>query len=97
MTPENNANQLSIKATDEVLQGQYATVAQISHTQEEFLFDWMSLLPPGGQLVARTIVSPAHAKRISAALADNIKRYEAQFGAIPEQNEQTPSVGFRTA
>jgi hypothetical protein len=42
------------------------------------------------------IVSPAHAKRIMKALAENISRYEAQFGPIrdvPEPNP-VPNVGF---
>jgi hypothetical protein len=46
--------------------------------------------------MASLIVSPGHAKRLLRALAENIGRYEAQFGTIPEgpAGAVEPKVGF---
>ena len=34
------------------------------------------------EVVSRVIMSPEHAKRLLAALNDNIRKYESQFGTI---------------
>lgn len=88
--------QIQIKASDEKLAGLYANMMQVSHTKEEFALDFVSLLPPSGQLVSRILVSPAHAKRIMAALEDNIKKYEAQFDKINATQDNKPAFGFKT-
>ena len=88
--------QIQIKASDEKLAGQYANMMQVSHTKEEFALDFVSLFPPSGQLVSRILVSPAHAKRIIAALEDNIKKYEAQFDKINAAADDKPAFGFKT-
>lgn len=96
---ENNPQgqqQMQVKVTDEMLRGVYANMAQIAHTPEEFVIDFMNLFPPTGTVTARVILSPQHMKRIAAALQENIKRYEEQFGAIKAGNDQQPHIGFRT-
>lgn len=85
-----------MKVTDEMLRGVYANMAQIAHTPEEFVIDFMNLFPPTGTVTARVILSPQHMKRIAAALQENIKRYEEQFGAIKAGSDQQPHIGFRT-
>jgi hypothetical protein len=80
--PAQAGQQLQVKASDEALKGTYANMAQISHTQEEFVLDFMNIYPPQGILVSRVIVNPSHMKRIIAALQENLKRYESQFGGI---------------
>ena len=90
-------NQIQIKADDKKLAGNYANMMQVSHTKEEFVLDFVSLFPPSGQLVSRILVSPAHAKRMMAALEENIKRYEAQFDKINATAEDSkPAFGFKT-
>ncbi|MBM4372950.1 MAG: DUF3467 domain-containing protein, partial [Deltaproteobacteria bacterium] len=37
---------------------------------------------PEGKVVSRAIMAPATAKRLAAAMAENVKRYEARFGTI---------------
>ncbi|OGL78435.1 hypothetical protein A3J43_01245 [Candidatus Uhrbacteria bacterium RIFCSPHIGHO2_12_FULL_54_23] len=76
--------QIQIRASDDVLKGQYANAMQVAHTREEFLMDFMNLYAHQGVGVvsARVIISPGHMKRIVAALADNVKKYETQFGKI---------------
>jgi len=78
---------INIKVGDEELKGRYANLMQVSHSREEFCLDFFLVHPPVGQLIARVITSPGHAKRILAALADNIKKYEIGFGKIEEAEE----------
>mgnify|MGYP003394690305 CR=1 FL=1 len=92
----NTGGQLQVKISDEVLKGVYANMVQVGHTPEEFILDFMNLFPPTGIVSARVIISPSHAKRIAAALTDNIKKYEAQFGVIKASEGPEHKIGFRT-
>jgi len=95
--PKDQSKQMQVKVTDEVLKGVYANMVQVGHTPEEFILDFMNLFPPTGMLTSRVILSPGHAKRIASALADNIKKYEAQFGEIKEsKGPEGSAIGFRT-
>lgn len=87
---------IDIKASDEKLAGSYANMMQVSHNKEEFIFDFVSLFPPSGQLVSRVLVSPAHAKRMMKALQENIERYESQFNKIDEIGDNKQQFGFKT-
>jgi len=84
-----------IKEDEENERGQYTNVAAIRHTREEFIFDFAFIFPDGpmGRLLARLILSPAHAKRFMEALQANIRRYEENFGPIIP-SEPPPPVGF---
>lgn len=90
--------QVQIKADEKELVGQYANLAMIHHNGEEFTLNFIYIFPsvPQGKLVSSVILSPAHSKRLLRALTENITRYEAQFGPIPEGPGPTPepSVGF---
>ncbi len=90
--------QVQIKADEKELLGQFANLAMIHHTAEEFTLNFIYVFPnvPQGKLVSSIIVSPGHAKRLLQALAENITRYEAQFGKIREAAgpQPPPSVGF---
>lgn len=88
--------QIQVKVTDEVLKGVYANMLQVGHSAEEFILDFMNVYPPAGILTSRVVVSPAHMKRILAALQDNLKRYEDAFGTIEAGNAPAHKVGFRT-
>jgi len=46
---------------------------------------------------ARIITSPAHAKKLLQAIADNIKKYEDKFGAVRVSSELERKVGFGNA
>ena len=88
--------QVQIKADEKELLGQYSNLAVIHHNKEEFTLNFVYVFPtvPQGKLVASMILSPGHAKRLSRALLENISRYEAQFGTIPEEPMPEPNVGF---
>ncbi|MDZ4229803.1 MAG: DUF3467 domain-containing protein [Candidatus Veblenbacteria bacterium] len=93
----NQPQQIQVKITDDVLKGVYANMAQIAHSKEEFVVDFLNLMPPQGVVSARVYLSPAHTKRLAAALADNVKKYEDQFGKIDEGTQAAPEIGFKTA
>ncbi len=91
MNTENNANQLNIELPEDIAEGTYSNLAIISHSHSEFVLDFVRLMPnmPKAKVKARIIVTPEHAKRLIHALADNVRRYEAQFGPI-ESKEEPP-------
>jgi len=90
--------QVQIKADEKELLGQYSNLVVVHHNAEEFTLNFIYLFPtvPQGKLVASLIVNPIHAKRLLRALEENITRYEAQFGRLPEgpPGGQEPKVGF---
>ena len=77
-------NELHIDIDEATAQGVYANLAFITHSEQEFVMDFLFLSPQQrrAKVRARVITSPKHAKRLLAALADNIQRYEARHGAI---------------
>lgn len=74
--------QVQINANDEVARGRYSNNMLVTHTREEFILDFLLTAPNGTQLVSRVMVSPGHMKRVLAALADNLNKYEANFGEV---------------
>ncbi len=62
--------------------GVYSNNMVVTHTKEEFILDFLMVVPPAGTVTARVIVSPGHMKRILAALQENISKYESAFGTI---------------
>lgn len=96
---KNNPNQINIELPEEVAEGIYSNLAIISHSHSEFVVDFIRLVPnvPKAKVKARVILTPQHAKRLMAALADNIKRYEGQFGVIDaSDHNQFPQMTFNT-
>lgn len=82
---------IEIALDDEVAQGVYSNLALINHSENEFIIDFIFVQPqqPKAKVRARIITSPKHIKRLSAALSDNIAKYEARFGVI-EIGQTTP-------
>ncbi|MCD6413738.1 MAG: DUF3467 domain-containing protein [Elusimicrobia bacterium] len=74
--------------------GLYANLVLISHTKEEFVFDFAFIQPqrPAARVVKRIVMSPAHVKRFVGALSENIKRYEGSFGSVSPSEER--KIGF---
>ena len=91
MTQPDEQPSVSIKIADEELKGRYSKLLRITHTREEFILDFINLVPPQGVVCARIVTSPGHMKRIVRALAANLARYEEGYGAIEEA--QDPAGG----
>jgi hypothetical protein len=81
---------LEIKIADDELKGRYSNLLRVTHTREEFILDFIQLVPPQGVVTARVVTSPGHLKRIVRALAQNLARYEEAFGTIAEAAEPPP-------
>ena len=90
---ENKQQGLQLELPQEVAQGEYANFAIITHSSSDFIVDFARVLPgvPKAQVKSRVIFAPEHAKRLLAALQENIMRYEKEFGTIriPSQEPRT--------
>lgn len=95
----NSQQQIQIQAKPEELQGHYSNFFQVTHlSKEEFLLDFLFLDGPRGvgTLASRIIVSPEQAKRVLAALQENIKNFEQKFGEIKlDAQVEQKEVGFK--
>ncbi|MBL7855209.1 MAG: DUF3467 domain-containing protein [Cyclobacteriaceae bacterium] len=89
--PQSAANQINIELSEEIAEGIYSNLAMIAHSNSEFVIDFIRLMPgvPKARVKSRIIITPEHAKRLLAALKDNISKYEATFGPI-KQTEEMP-------
>ena len=85
---------LQIELPVNVAQGEYANFAVITHGSSDFVIDFARVLPgvPKAQVCNRVIMAPEHAKRLLAALHENIMRYEAEFGPIRIPNKEPIKV-----
>lgn len=95
----NNENQINIELNEEVAGGIYSNLAVITHSNTEFVTDFIQMLPgmPKAQVRSRIIMTPQNAKRLMRALIDNIQKFEQTNGIIEEpDNGGTPSMNFGT-
>jgi hypothetical protein len=79
-------NQLNIELPEDIAEGVSSNLAIIAHSNSEFVVDFVRIVPnaPKAKVKSRVILTPQHAKRLLTALADNIQKYEKQFGPIGE-------------
>ena len=80
-------NQINIELPEEIAEGTYANLAIISHSPQEFVVDFIRVMPglPKAKVKSRIVLTPEHAKRLMKALLDNVKKYESQFGTINDK------------
>lgn len=85
-------NQINIELPEDVAEGVYSNLAVISHSQSEFIVDFIRLVPnvPKAKVKSRVILTPQHAKRLMKALQENIQKFEGQFGKIPDIGPAPP-------
>ena len=85
-------NQLNIELSEEVAEGIYSNLAIITHSNSEFVIDFVKVMPgiPKAKVKSRIVLTPQHAKRLLAALQDNISKFESIHGTI----KQTEGVGI---
>jgi len=88
---EQNGNQLNIELSEEIAEGIYSNLAIITHSNSEFVVDFIRLMPgvPKARVKSRIILTPEHAKRLLTALHDNIEKFEAINGRIKIQDDPT--------
>ena len=96
--PQNtDPNALNIELSEAIAEGEYANLALIAHSSSEFVVDFIRLLPgvPKAKVKARIILTPEHARRLLAALEENIEKFEQSFGPIKlHQDAPTYPINF---
>lgn len=85
----NQDQQINVELSEEVAEGTYSNLAMIAHSNSEFVIDFIRLMPgvPKAKVKSRIIMTPDHAKRLLAALKDNINKFENSFGKIQGGDE----------
>ena len=79
-------NNINIQLSEMVAGGVYCNLALVNHSPSEFVVDFIQMMPGVQQanVRSRVILAPLHAKRVMAALQQNITNYEQQYGEIKE-------------
>ncbi len=90
--PVPQPGQLNIELSEEMAEGIYSNLAIITHSNSEFVVDFIKLMPgtPKAKVKSRIILTPQHAKRLMRALADNVSKFESVHGLIKET--EAPSI-----
>lgn len=90
------ANQFNIEITEEVAEGSYVNLAIITHSDAEFVIDFVNIMPgtPKSKVKSRVIFTPMHAKRFMKALQENIDRFEASNGTIKDLEQIQIPMNF---
>ncbi|MDR1415663.1 MAG: DUF3467 domain-containing protein [Odoribacteraceae bacterium] len=81
---EGNKEQMDVELSHEIAQGTYSNLAIISHSNSEFIIDFVRIMPgiPKASVKSRIILTPEHAKRLMLALQENISKFEQHNGRI---------------
>lgn len=92
MEEQNQDGQLNIELSEETAEGVYSNLAIITHSNSEFVVDFIRVMPgvPKAKVKSRVILTPEHAKRLARALEDNIEKFEAVNGRIRVADEGFP-------
>ncbi len=82
-------NQINIELTEEIAEGIYSNLAIITHSNQEFILDFIKMMPgiPKAKVKARIVLTPQHAKRFMKALNENIRKFESQNGEIADMED----------
>ena len=98
MSKDNMGQQptINIEISEEMAEGIYSNLFIISHSNTEFVLDFIRLIPnlPKAKVKSRIVLSPQHAKFLMYALRDALQKYESQFGKIAEPNQPLPPMNF---
>lgn len=96
MSSSVNNTEFKLQFNEEAAQGKYANLAVVAHSSSEFVIDFAKVLPgfQNPTVHSRIIMAPEHLKRLVAALEDNLKKYEQQYGPVklPEIDLVIPGI-----
>ena len=89
---DQNNNQLNIELSEEIAEGIYSNLAIITHSQSEFVIDFIKIMPgvPKARVKSRIVLTPQHAKRLVKALTENIQKFEQMNGKIKDLENGFP-------
>ena len=94
-----NENQVNIELSEETALGVYSNLAVITHSNSEFVCDFIQMMPgmPKAKVRSRVVMTPENAKRLMRALIDNVQKYEQHFGTIEDGDHNSmPPLNFGT-
>ena len=93
---QNKQGQINIELDEGVADGTYSNLAIINHSVSEFIVDFVNIMPgvPKAKVKSRIILTPQHAKRLTKALADNVKRFEKAHGEIKDYEQPPIPLNF---
>ena len=93
---EQNEKKININLPQDVAQGVYSNMALISHSQSEFVVDFIRNVPGlnSPTVMSRIIMTPENTLNLLNALQENIRRYEQAHGAIASRKGATMSIPF---
>lgn len=103
MDEQNKPSQvnINIELPEDVAEGIYSNLAIITHSNSEFIIDFIRIMPgvPKAKVKSRVVLTPQHAKRLLKALKDNVSKFESVNGTIEdtEVNALPMSFGGPTA
>jgi len=101
MEKNKHQQKLNIELSEEVAEGMYCNLAAITHSNAEFIVDFINMMPGAkkAKVKSRIVLTPQHAKRLLRALADNVNKFETAYGPIQEtKSDQMPfNLGSPTA
>ena len=96
MTNQPNNPKQEIKIADNIPGAEYANAMQVNHNSDEFQIMFLNIMAASGRVTGKIITSPGHFKRMVAAMQDNLKKYEDNFGAIKDvKGPEEKEIGFR--
>ncbi len=89
-------NQINIELPEDIAEGEYANLAIITHSNQEFVIDFIRLAPgvPKAKVKSRIILTPQHAKRLMIAMNENIRKFEQLHGEIKEFEQVAYPLNF---
>ncbi len=89
------AGRQEIKIADNIPGAEYANAMQVNHNKDEFQMMFLNIMGMSGRVTGKILTNPGHFKRIIAAMAENLKKYEDQFGQVEEAKELDKEIGFK--
>ncbi|MDD2523848.1 MAG: DUF3467 domain-containing protein [Endomicrobiaceae bacterium] len=89
MSEEIKKQEIKIEIDEQTANGTYSNLALITHSETEFVIDFIFVQPQNGKAKVRSriVTSPLHAKKVLEALKENIAKYETRFGEV-----KTPEI-----
>jgi Protein of unknown function (DUF3467) len=87
---------INIELPDEVAEGIYSNLAIITHSNSEFVMDFIRIMPgvSKAKVKSRIVLTPQHAKRLMKALKDNLAKFESVNGPVQDTEANAVPLNF---
>ncbi|MDO4707736.1 MAG: DUF3467 domain-containing protein [Porphyromonadaceae bacterium] len=93
---ESSAVEFKIDLPEDIAEGIYSNMALVSQSPEEFVIDFVRMIPGrhSAKVHSRVILNPANTKRLLNLLGQHVYAHEQQFGKIflAEELEGSPNA-----